>query len=55
MLPSSSLRVIQVGLAGLGNVGAGVYKNLEKNRALITQRTGADIRVANLAVRDPKR
>ena len=55
MSPSSSPRVIQVGLAGLGNVGAGVYKNLEKNRALITQRTGADIRVAKVAVRDLKR
>lgn len=55
MSPSSSPRVIQVGLAGLGNVGAGVYKNLEKNRALITQRTGADIRVARVAVRDLKR
>jgi|694.fasta_scaffold126914_2 homoserine dehydrogenase len=52
MTSSSSPRVIQVGLAGLGNVGAGVYKNLEKNRALITQRTGADIRVARIAVRD---
>lgn len=52
MTSSSSPRVIQVGLAGLGNVGAGVYKNLEKNRALITQRTGADIRVARVAVRD---
>ena len=52
MTPSSSPRVIQVGLAGLGNVGAGVYKNLVKNRALITQRTGADIRVARIAVRD---
>jgi homoserine dehydrogenase len=55
MAPSSTPRVIQVGLAGLGNVGAGVYKNLEKNRALITQRTGADIRVAKVAVRDLKR
>ncbi len=52
MTSSSSPRVIQVGLAGFGNVGAGVYKNLEKNRALITQRTGADIRVARIAVRD---
>ena len=48
----SSPRVIQVGLAGLGNVGAGVYKNLEKNRALITQRIGAKISVARVAVRD---
>jgi homoserine dehydrogenase len=55
MPASPSPRVIQVGLAGLGNVGAGVYKNLEKNRALITQRTGADIRVAKIAVRDLKR
>lgn len=55
MSPSASPRVIQVGLAGLGNVGAGVYKNLEKNRALITQRTGAEIRVAKVAVRDLKR
>ena len=48
----SSPRVIRVGLAGLGNVGAGVYKNLEKNRALITQRIGAEISVARVAVRD---
>jgi homoserine dehydrogenase len=48
----SSPRVIQIGLAGLGNVGAGVYKNLEKNRALITQRIGAELHVARVAVRD---
>lgn len=55
MPAASAPRVIQVGLAGLGNVGAGVYKNLEKNRSLITERTGADIRVARVAVRDPAR
>lgn len=48
-------RLIHVGLAGLGNVGAGVYKNLEKNRDLIRQRTGADIRVKRVVVRDPSR
>lgn len=48
-------RLIHVGLAGLGNVGAGVYKNLEKNRDLIRQRTGADIRVKRVVVRDPTR
>lgn len=51
----SSPRVIQVGLAGLGNVGAGVFKNLEKNRALITQRIGAEICVKRVAVRDMAR
>lgn len=48
-------RSIHVGLAGLGNVGAGVFKNLEANRDLIIQRTGADIRVRRVIVRDPAR
>ncbi|HCN28009.1 MAG TPA: homoserine dehydrogenase, partial [Verrucomicrobiales bacterium] len=48
-------RILHVGLAGLGNVGAGVYKNLEKNRDLILQRTGADIRVRRVVVRDAAR
>ena len=48
-------RLIHVGLAGLGNVGAGVFKNLEKNRDLIRQRTGADIRVKRVVVRNPSR
>lgn len=55
MSASSSPRTIQVGLAGLGNVGAGVFKNLEANRDLIIQRTGADIRVKRVVVRDLSR
>lgn len=50
-----SPRIIHVGLAGLGNVGAGVYKNLEQNGDLILQRTGADIRVKRVVVRDLQR
>ncbi len=48
-------RTIHVGLAGLGNVGAGVFKNLDVNRDLIRQRTAADIRVKRVVVRDPSR
>jgi homoserine dehydrogenase len=48
-------RLIHIGLAGLGNVGAGVFKNLDKNRDLIRQRTGADIRIKRVVVRDPAR
>ncbi len=48
-------RTIHVGLAGLGNVGAGVFKNLDANRDLIRQRTAADIRVKRVVVRDPFR
>ncbi len=49
----SSPRLIKIGLAGLGNVGAGVVKNLQKNAALIQQRTSADLRVTRVAVRNP--
>ncbi len=48
-------RTIYIGLAGLGNVGAGVYKNLEQNGDLIRQRTGADIQVKRVVVRDLQR
>ncbi len=43
---------IGVGIAGLGNVGAGVFKHLAGNRALIRGRTGFDLEVRKLAVRD---
>lgn len=55
MSATSSPRTIHVGLAGLGNVGAGVFKNLDANRDLIVQRTGADIRVKRVVVRDLSR
>ena len=45
-------RTIHIGLAGLGNVGAGVFKNIERNRDLIRQRTGADLQITRVAVRD---
>jgi homoserine dehydrogenase len=55
MPPSITPRTIHIGLAGLGNVGAGVFKNLDANRDLIIQRTGADIRVKRVIIRDPGR
>ena len=48
----SSPRKIQIGLAGLGNVGAGVVINLRKNAAVLTTRTGAEISVGKVCVRD---
>lgn len=47
--------VIRIGLAGLGNVGLGVYSNLVKNRQLLTERTGAQFEVRRIAVRDPSK
>ena len=46
---------LQIGLAGFGNVGAGVFKNLEKNRDLLRERTGRDLVVRRIAVRDPSK
>jgi len=48
-------RPVRIGLAGLGNVGAGVFKNLHKNASLIQQRTGAELRVHKVVVRDLQR
>ncbi len=45
-------RKIQIGLAGLGNVGMGVYANLSKNAALLSQRCQADLDITRIAVRD---
>ena len=48
-------RTIRIGLAGLGNVGAGVFKNVAKNQDLIRQRTGANLEIAKVAVRNLKK
>ena len=46
---------LRIGLAGLGNVGAGVYKNLHKNQFLLNDRTGIELVVQKVAVRNPDR
>ena len=45
-------RLVRIGLAGLGNVGMGVYKNLRKNAGLLRERTGCRLEVTKIAVRD---
>ncbi len=49
-MPSKS--PLRIGLAGLGNVGAGVYKNLAKNSDLLEARTGHRLEIARVAVRE---
>ncbi len=44
-----------IGLAGLGNVGAGVFKHLTQNRALLRERLGFELEVGKIALRDPKK
>jgi homoserine dehydrogenase len=47
------MRELGIGLAGFGTVGAGVFLNLEKNRALLRERVGCDLIVRGIAVKDP--
>jgi len=42
-MPGKSL--VQIGLIGFGNIGQGIYKLLEKNRALIEAKVGAEVRI----------
>ncbi|HEY0789880.1 MAG TPA: homoserine dehydrogenase [Chthoniobacterales bacterium] len=49
------MRQIGIGLAGLGTVGAGVYRHLAQNRVLIAERLGLDLQVERVAVRDLNR
>ena len=47
------MQTFGIGLAGLGNVGAGVFKHLTQNRALLRERLGFELTVRKIAVRDP--
>ncbi len=49
------MKQIGIGLAGFGTVGAGVFKHLAQNRALLSQRIGLELSVRRIAVRDPKK
>jgi homoserine dehydrogenase len=55
MTNATTPRTIRIGLAGLGNVGAGVFKNVARNQDLIQQRTGANLEIAKVAVRNLKK
>jgi homoserine dehydrogenase len=46
------MQSIGIGLAGMGNVGAGVYKHLTQNRALLRERMGLELHVRKCVVRD---
>ncbi|HUF64104.1 MAG TPA: homoserine dehydrogenase [Verrucomicrobiales bacterium] len=48
-------RALQIGLAGFGNVGAGVYLNLVRNGDLVAARCGCRLEVRRIAVRDVNR
>ncbi len=48
-------KVIKIGMLGLGTVGAGVAKILSESRPPLRDKTGLDIRIHKVAVRDLKK
>ena len=46
---------LQIGLAGLGTVGSGVYEALLRNRDLLEARAQISYEIRRVAVRDKKR
>ncbi|MEM9445240.1 MAG: homoserine dehydrogenase [Verrucomicrobiota bacterium] len=49
------MKTIGLGLVGCGVVGGGLVKALRKNSDLITQRSGLELNIARVAVRDIKK
>jgi homoserine dehydrogenase len=45
-------KVIRIGMIGCGTVGSGVFEILRDNAEIISRRTGCDIRVERVAVKD---
>lgn len=43
------MKTINVGIIGLGTVGAGVYKMLEKNGSLLEKKVGCPVRISKIA------
>ena len=54
-IPRHSLKPIQVGLMGIGTVGAGTFAVLTRNQAEIRRRAGRGIEVAMVADLDVAR
>jgi homoserine dehydrogenase len=49
------MNVFRVALAGVGTVGSGVWRNLQRNANLLRQRTGAAISITRVVTRTPAR
>jgi homoserine dehydrogenase len=49
------MQTIQIGLIGLGNVGAGVVQILQQQASLIAERLGARLELKRVATRHPDR
>lgn len=55
MNKSGDSRPLMLGMAGFGTVGGGLARILDENREHIRLRTGREIRIGSVLVRDPQR
>ena len=44
------MKTVKIGLLGLGTVGGGVYKLIERQKSEMTSKTGADVEIAKILV-----
>ena len=51
----SHKRTVRIGLLGFGVVGQGVWKNIEKNRAALEYRLGAELEITDIVVKNLSR
>lgn len=51
----SEKRTVRIGLLGFGVVGQGVWKNIEKNRAALEYRLGAQLEITDIVVKNLER
>ncbi|HYZ17023.1 MAG TPA: hypothetical protein VE591_11500, partial [Candidatus Acidoferrum sp.] len=50
-----AMNPVKIGLLGIGTVGSGTYRVLERNHEEITRRAGRQIEIAWVAARDRER
>ena len=49
------MKTFNIAIAGLGNIGLEVYKNLIKNKKNISDKTGFKINICNISVKNSKK
>lgn len=49
------MKSIKIGLLGFGTVGQGVYRLLETQREVLRERTGLDLQIKRILIRDPNK
>ena len=49
------MKTFNIAIAGLGNIGLEVYKNLTKNKKNILEKTGFKINISHISVKNPRK